>query len=78
MIVGRAKMMAGLVSRRYCWFGSIQVFSADELKNAQKYVEETLRSRTWVTYMFASYLPVQLRSPFYAIHLLDLELTKIS
>ena len=68
----------GLLSRRCCWFSNIQVFSADELKNAQKYVEETLRSRTWVTYMLASYVPVQLRPPFYAIHLLDLELTKIS
>ena len=41
-------------------------------------MEETLRSRTWVTYMLASYIPVKLRPAFYSLHLLDLELTKIS
>ena len=59
-------------------FGEVQEFTSQELKNAEKYVEETLRSRTWVTYMLASYIPQQLRPSFYSIHLLDLELTKIS
>lgn len=59
-------------------FGSVQQFTAEELTTAQKYVEETLRSRTWVTYMLASYLPQPVRPAFYAIHLFDMELTKIS
>jgi phytoene/squalene synthetase len=59
-------------------FGSVEQFTTDELAVAQKYVEETLRSRTWVTYMLASYLPQPVRPAYYAIHLLDMELTKIS
>lgn len=41
-------------------------------------MEETLRSRNWVLYMLASYFPAPLKPAFYAIHLFDLELTKIS
>ena len=59
-------------------FGSIQEFSREELARAEKYVEETLRSRNWVTYMLASYLPKPLRPQFYTINLLDLELIKIA
>ena len=59
-------------------FGEIQEFSREELGKAEKYVEETLRSRNWVTYMLASYLPRELRPHFYTIQLLDLELIKIA
>lgn len=59
-------------------FGQIQHFSSEELSKAEKYVEETLRSRTWVSYMLATYFPANLRPSFYAIHLFDMELTKIS
>jgi hypothetical protein len=63
---------------RYPFGSNIQEFTSQELANAQKYVEDTLRNRSWVTYMFASYFPVPLRQAFYAIHLFDMELTKIS
>jgi hypothetical protein len=75
--IGRAlgRTLAG--RRGYC-FGDIQEFTPEELKKSEKYVEETLRNRNWVTYMLASYFPQALRPTFYALHLLDLELTKIS
>ena len=54
------------------YFGEIQEFTSEELKNAEKYVEETLRSRTWITYMLASYIPQKIKPSFYALHLLDI------
>lgn len=59
-------------------FSTIERFTKDELAESEKYVEETLRSRTWVTYMLASYIPTQIRPAFYVINLFDMELTKIS
>ena len=56
----------------------LQVFTDEELKSSQKYVEETLRSRSWVIYMLASYIPSTLRPAYYAIHLFDMELTKVT
>lgn len=78
-IKSRIPITSKLFGRNRYPFGSnIQEFTSQELANAQKYVEDTLRNRSWVTYMFASYFPVPLRQPFYAIHLFDMELTKIS
>lgn len=78
-IKSRTAAFSKLLERyRYPFSSNIQEFTSQELANAQKYVEDTLRNRSWVTYMFASYFPVGLRQPFYAIHLFDMELTKIS
>lgn len=73
-----AKQTRISIPRFALFFSSIQQFTPDELKKSQKHVEETLRTRTWVTYMLASYLPVELRIHYYTINLFDMELTKIS
>lgn len=73
-----ARRSNAIIRRRAHGFSSLKEFTPEELSKSQKYVEETLRSRTWVTYMLASYLPSQLRIHFYTIHLFDMELTKIS
>jgi hypothetical protein len=72
------KNHSNLLRRIIAPFSSVEMFSKDELAASHKYVEETLRSRTWVTYMLASYIPNQIRPAFYTIHLFDMELTKIS
>jgi hypothetical protein len=74
MIIGRKKIVSSALLSNYFKFSNnkLQVFTDEELKNSQKYVEETLRSRSWVIYMLASYIPSPLRHAYYAIHLFDM------
>lgn len=47
-------------------------FSTEEFDKAEKYVIETLRSRSWADYMLAGYLPKIIRTPYCAIQLFNL------
>ena len=53
-------------------------YEEGDLKKAEEYVLETLRSRSWMDYMISSYYPKSLRTAFCTIQLFNLELIKIS
>ena len=57
------------------YFGS---FSEGDVKQAEKYVLETLRSRSWAEYLIANHIPKALRPSYCALRLFDLELIRIS
>lgn len=78
MIVRLGRGWRSVRRQTFSFSNEIQEFTDQELKTAQKYVEETLRNRSWILHMFGSYFPGPLKAPYFAIQLFDLELTKIS
>ena len=53
-------------------------FEEGDIKKAEEYVVETLRSRSWTDYMISNYYPKSLRMAYCTIQLFNLELMRIS